>query len=78
VIVVRCCGLSKGWNGGDGEVCLLMWFIMLKSAEDRIIGVDTLVQLVLPRVHYGMACLLIIIRDAMGSVSCLFEWGLAW
>jgi hypothetical protein len=32
---------------------------MLESAKDRVIGVDTLGQLVPPRVHYGTACLLI-------------------
>jgi hypothetical protein len=44
----------------------VMWFIMLKSANDRVIGVDTPGQQVLPRVSYVMACLLI--RDAMRSV----------
>jgi hypothetical protein len=23
------------------EICQVMWFIMLKSAKDRVIGVDT-------------------------------------
>jgi hypothetical protein len=50
----------------------VMWFIMLESAKDRVIGVDTLGQQVPPRVWYGMACLLI--RDAVGSVPCLDEW----
>jgi hypothetical protein len=44
---------------------------MLKSAKDRILGVDTPGQQVRPRVQYGMACLLI--RDALGSVPCLDE-----
>jgi hypothetical protein len=43
-----------------------MWF--LKSAKDRILGVDTPEQPVPPCVRYGMACLLI--TDATGSVSC--------
>jgi hypothetical protein len=47
---------------------LVMWFVMLKSAKDRVIGVDTPGQQVPPRVLYGMACLLI--RDAVESVPC--------
>jgi hypothetical protein len=50
----------------------VMWFIMLKSAKDRVIGVDTPGQQVPPRVRSGMACL--IIRGAVGSVSCSDEW----
>jgi hypothetical protein len=49
-----------------------MWFVMLESAKDRVIGVDTPGQQVSPHVRYGMACLLI--RDAVGSVSCSDEW----
>jgi hypothetical protein len=45
---------------------------MLESAKDRVIGVDTPGQQVLPRVRYGMACLLN--RDAVGSVPCSDEW----
>jgi hypothetical protein len=44
----------------------VMWFVMLESAKDRVIGVDTLGQQVLPRVRYGMSCLLI--REAVGNV----------
>jgi hypothetical protein len=44
----------------------VMWFVMLESAKDRVIGVDTLGQQVPPRVRYAMACLLI--RDDVGSV----------
>jgi hypothetical protein len=50
----------------------VMWFVMLEYAKDRVIGVDTPGQQVLPRVRYGTACLLI--RDAMGCVPCLNEW----
>jgi hypothetical protein len=50
----------------------VMWFVMLKSAKDRVIGVDTLGQQVSPSVRYGMTCLLI--RDAVGSVPCSDEW----
>jgi hypothetical protein len=49
-----------------------MWFVMLESAKDRVIGVDTPGQQVPPRVWYGTACLLI--RGAVGSVPCLDEW----
>jgi hypothetical protein len=51
---------------------LVIRFVMLKSAKDRVLGVDTPGQYVPPRVRYGMACLLI--RDAMESVSCSDEW----
>jgi hypothetical protein len=50
----------------------VMWFVMLESTKDRVIGVDTPGQQVLPRVWYGMACLLI--RDVVGSASSLDEW----
>jgi hypothetical protein len=44
----------------------VIWFVMLKSAKDQVIGVDTLGQQVPPRVRYETACLLI--RDVVGSV----------
>jgi hypothetical protein len=50
----------------------VMWFVMLKSAKDRAIGVGTLGQQVPPHVRYGIVCLLI--RDPVGSVSCSDEW----
>jgi hypothetical protein len=50
----------------------VMWFVMLKSAMDRVIGVDTPGQQVSPRVRYGTACLLI--RDVVGSVPYSDEW----
>ncbi len=49
------------------EIRQVMWFVMLKSAKDRVLGVDTPGQQVPPRVRYGTACLLI--RDAVGSVT---------
>jgi hypothetical protein len=52
-------------------ICQVMWFIMLESAKDRVIGVDTTEQQVLPRVKYGTTCLLI--RDVVGSVPCSDE-----
>jgi hypothetical protein len=50
----------------------VMWFAMLEFAKDRVIGIDTPGQQVLPRVWYEMTCLLI--RDAVGSVPCSDEW----
>jgi hypothetical protein len=50
----------------------VMWFVMLKSAKNRVIGVDTPGQQVSLRVRYGTTCLLI--RDAVGSVPCSDEW----
>jgi hypothetical protein len=50
----------------------VMWFVMLETAKDRVIGVDTPGQQLSPCVRYGTACLLI--RDVVGSVPCLDEW----
>jgi hypothetical protein len=41
---VWCCGLSKVWNGGEGCDLHGLWLLMLKSAKDRVLGVDTLGQ----------------------------------
>jgi hypothetical protein len=49
--------------------------VVLESANDRVLGVDTTGQHVPPHVWYGMTCLLI--RDTIGYVSCSVEWGLA-
>jgi hypothetical protein len=53
--------------------CPVMWFIMLKSSKHRILGVDTRGQHVLPCVRYETSYLLI--RYAIGCVSCSIEWG---
>jgi hypothetical protein len=50
----------------------VMWFVMLESAKDRVIGVDTLGQQVPPHLQYGTTCL--VIRDVVGSVPCSDEW----
>jgi hypothetical protein len=50
----------------------VMWFVMLKSAKDRVIGVDSPGQQVPPRVRYGTTSLLI--RDVVVSVPCSDEW----
>jgi hypothetical protein len=47
-------------------------FVMLETAKDRILGVETPGQQVPPRVQYGTACL--VIRDTVGSVPCSDEW----
>jgi hypothetical protein len=52
---------------------ILSWHVVLESAKDVILGVDTLGQHALPHVWYGMTCLLI--RYAIGCVSCSVEWG---
>jgi hypothetical protein len=51
----------------------VMWLVMLESTKDQILGVDPPEQHVPPRVRYGTACLLI--RYAIGYVSCSVEWG---
>jgi hypothetical protein len=60
------------WNDGVGCDIHGLWLVMLESAKDRVLGVDTPGQQVSPRVQYGTACL--IIRDAVGSVPCSDEW----
>jgi hypothetical protein len=54
----------------------VLWLVMLKTAKDRILGVDTPGQHVPPRVRYGTTCLLI--RDVVGSVPCSDGWEVAW
>jgi hypothetical protein len=49
----------------------VIWFIMLESAKDHVLGVDTPGQQMPPRVHYGTTCLLI--RDIVKSVAWLSE-----
>jgi hypothetical protein len=50
----------------------VIWIVMLESAKCRVLGVDTPGQQVPPCIRYGTTCLLI--RDAVGSVSCSVEW----
>jgi hypothetical protein len=68
----RCCDLSKVGMEETIGFHQVMWLVMLKSAKDGILGVDTPGQHVPPRVRYRMACLLI--RLAVGCVLCLVEW----
>jgi hypothetical protein len=53
------------------EIRQVMWFVILESAKNQVIGVDTPGQQVPPRVWYGMACPLI--RDVVRSVPCSNE-----
>jgi hypothetical protein len=69
----RCCDLSKVGMVETVEFHQVMWFVMLESAKDQILGVDTPGQHVPPHVRYGTTCLLI--RYAIGCVSCSVEWG---
>jgi hypothetical protein len=64
--------LSKVWNGGEGYDIHGLWLVMLESAKDRVIGVDTPGQQVSPRVWYGTACPLI--RNDVESVPYSDEW----
>jgi hypothetical protein len=38
---VRCSCLSKDWNGGEGCDLDSLWLVMLESAKDRVLEVDT-------------------------------------
>jgi hypothetical protein len=69
----RCCDLSKVGMVETIGFRQVMWFVMLESAKDRILGVDTPGQHMPPHVRYGMACLLI--RCVIGCMSCSVEWG---
>jgi hypothetical protein len=50
----------------------VMWFVVLESAKNRVLRVDTPGQQVPPCVWCGVACLLI--KDVVGSVPCSDEW----
>jgi hypothetical protein len=51
----------------------VLWVVMLESAKDQVLGVDTPEQQIPPRVRYGTSCLLI--RDVVGCESCSEVWG---
>jgi hypothetical protein len=51
----------------------VLWLVMLESAKDQILGVDTPEQQVPPHVRYGMTCLLI--WDVVGRECCSVVWG---
>jgi hypothetical protein len=69
----RCRGLSKVGMVEMVGFLKVIWFVMLESGKDRIVGVDTPGKHVPPCVRYEMTCLLI--NNAIGCVSCLVEWG---
>jgi hypothetical protein len=69
----RYCGLSKVGMVEMVGFHQVMWFVMLKSTKDRILGVDLPGQHVPPCVRYEMTCLLI--RNTTGCVLCSGEWG---
>jgi hypothetical protein len=52
--------------------CQVVWMVMLESAKDIVLGVDTPGRQVSSCVQYGTACLLI--RDVVGTVPCSDEW----
>jgi hypothetical protein len=64
----RSCDLSKVGMVETVGFRQVMWIVMLESAKDRILGVDTPGQHLPPHVQYGMTCLLI--RKALVSLSC--------
>jgi hypothetical protein len=66
--VVRVDAVVWEWVGMVERVGFLqvMWFVMLESAMNRVLGADTPGQQVPPRVCYGTNCLLI--RDVVGWV----------
>jgi hypothetical protein len=68
-----CCDLSKVGMVEMARFHQVIWLVMLESAKDRILGVDTPRQHVPSRVRYGTTCLLI--RNTIGCVPCSVEWG---
>jgi hypothetical protein len=55
------------------EIHQVMWFVMLESAKDQILGVETSGQHVSPHLWYGTSYLLI--RTAIDCESCSAVWG---
>jgi hypothetical protein len=51
----------------------VMWFVMLESTKDRVLGVDIPRQQLPPHVRYGTTCLLI--RTVVGCESYSVVWG---
>jgi hypothetical protein len=75
VTVVRIDVVVWAWVGmvETAGMHQVMWFVMLESAKDWVLGVDTLEQQVPAHVQNGTACLLI--RDVVGYESCSTVWG---
>jgi hypothetical protein len=57
------------------ETRQVMWIVILESAKDQVLRVDTPGQQMPSWVWYGTTLLLI--RDDVGSVPCSNEWELA-
>jgi hypothetical protein len=55
LVIVRCCGLSKIWYGGEGCDLHGLWLVLLESVKDLFLGVDHSGQTVPPCVWYGTA-----------------------
>jgi hypothetical protein len=53
----QCYSLSKVGMVETVGIHQVMWFVMLESAKDQILGLDTLGQHVPPCVWYEKACL---------------------
>jgi hypothetical protein len=68
-----CCDLRKVGMVETVGFREVMWLVMLESAKDRILGVDTPGLHVPPRVQSRTAWLLV--RNTIVCVSCLVEWG---
>jgi hypothetical protein len=69
----RCYDLIKVGMVEMVRFCQVIWFVMLESTKDRILGVDTSGQHVTPHVRCGTAYLLIM--NTICGVSCSVEWG---
>jgi hypothetical protein len=67
----RWCDLTNVGMVETVGICQVMWIVMLESANDRILGVETPGQHVSPRVRYEMACWLI--RKVLVSLPCWKE-----
>jgi hypothetical protein len=68
-LLVRCgkvVGLKRCPRCGVGWKVSHLWKVILESAKDRFLRVDTLGQHVSSRVRYGTTCLLI--RGTMESI----------
>jgi hypothetical protein len=64
----RCCDMIKVGTVETVGFRQVKWLVMLDSAKDCILGVDTPGQHVPPRVWYGTACWLI--TKALVCLSC--------
>jgi hypothetical protein len=68
-VVVRCCGFSKEWYGGEDCDIHGLWLVLLESAKNQFLWVDLPGQHVSLCVWYGTTCSLI--RIVSGIVPYL-------